>query len=188
MSTTKKDERKGLTHAPKRFIITLGSVMIRIKHEGVEIECDTVEEAEGVLKHIREEGAKMLKYEVPGLIADDQDIGSIITGWTQVSRWKAETFQEFIESIGESQETALRMLVREKRVSDAELREELGVESNQQLAGILSGISKQAAALGIPARAVFTIENEFKSGKSSKSYVVARDFLEITKEMNWPID
>jgi hypothetical protein len=188
MKKTLAEPKKSLDNASKRYIITLGSVMIRIRHEGVEIECDTVEEAEGVLKHIREEGAKTMKYEVPGLMADDQDIGSLITGWTEVSRWKAESFHKFIESVGESQETALRMLVREKRVSDAELREELGVESNQQLAGILSGISKQAAALGIPARAVFTIENEFKSGRLSKSYIVARDFLEITKEMNWPID
>ena len=49
--------------------------------------------------------------------------------------------------------------------------------SNKQLAGILSGLSKQAAACHLSAREVFTIENESKAGETSKTYVIARHFL-----------
>jgi hypothetical protein len=54
------------------------------------------------------------------------------------------------------------------------------------LAGVLSGISKQAGANNISARSVFNIENESKSGEVTKTYVVSLDFLRIANEMNWP--
>ena len=69
-----------------------------------------------------------------------------------------------------------------------QLRHAVGVETNQQLAGILSGLSKQAAACHLPAREVFTIENESKSGETTKTYVIARHFLETATANNWPLD
>ena len=68
------------------------------------------------------------------------------------------------------------------------LREAVGVSANQQLAGVLSGVSKQAAALDLSARAVFTIENESKSGETTKTYVVSKHFLATANTCNWPLD
>ncbi len=67
-------------------------------------------------------------------------------------------------------------------------REAVGVDTNQRLAGVLSGLSKQAATFNLPARAVFTIENESKSGETKKTYVVSNHFLETATENNWPLD
>jgi hypothetical protein len=87
--------------------------------------------------------------------------------------------------LGESQKLVLQALLKNDKLTDTRLRNLLHLESNKQLAGVLSGISKQAAAHDIPARAVFKIENESKSGKVTKSYVTAPEFSWIALENNW---
>ena len=44
------------------------------------------------------------------------------------------------------------------------------------------------ASSNLPARAVFTIENESKSGETKKTYVVSNHFLETATENNCPLD
>ena len=104
---------------------------------------------------------------------------------TSGHHWDAEFFWKFVGNLGETQQSVLHLLVSRVRITDEELRTTLGLENNKQLAGVLSGISKQAAALGIPARVVYTIDKEFKSGEVTKTYVIAVDFLRIATEMNW---
>ena len=87
--------------------------------------------------------------------------------------WTPRVFSEFVQAIGSSQTTVLAWLVRHTRATDATLRQTVGVASNKQLAGILSGLSKQAAASHLSAREVFTIENESKAGETTKTYVIA---------------
>ena len=77
---------------------------------------------------------------------------------------------------------------RATRATDAALRQAVGVASNKQLAGILSGLSKQAAACHLSAREVFTIENESKAGETSKTYAIARHFRAMATANNWPLD
>ena len=71
----------------------------------------------------------------------------------------------------------LALLVRQIRATDSQLREAVGVDTNQRLAGVLSGLSKQAATFNLPARAVFTIENESKSGETKKPTLYRTIFL-----------
>jgi hypothetical protein len=95
-------------------------------------------------------------------------------------------FLTFIEHLGESQLAALALLANRHRVTDEELRDALNVPGNQALAGVLSGISKQAAALNIPAREVFSFENFRNAGTRRSTYTVAEKFLDIAEQMNWP--
>ena len=97
-------------------------------------------------------------------------------------------FSDFVQAIGSSQTTVLAWLVRHTRATDAALRQAVGVASNKQLAGILSGLSKQAAACHLSAREVFTIENESKAGETSKTYAIARHFRAMATANNWPLD
>jgi len=106
----------------------------------------------------------------------------------EVSAWSKESFWKFIEALGEQQTKVLSLLVRNKKASDEEIRKLLKVDGNQALAGVLSGISKQAANLGISARSVYTVEDERKSGELSKTYVVSKDFAFVASQMNWPDD
>jgi len=159
-------EKKRLQHVPKNAskcdTIALGSVVIRIKHGGFEVFCDNVSEAAELLRQLGEQDA---------------------TGKTP---WNGGRFTSFIEGLGESQRDVLRILLLTRTVKDVDLRQRLGITSNQQLAGILSGISKQAAARDIPARAVFRINNEYESGERTKYFVVAPEFEKIASDSNWP--
>ena len=112
-------------------------------------------------------------------------------GWISMpdhNPWTPRVFSDFVTAIGPLQTTVLAWLVQHTRATDAQLRHAVGVERNQQLAGILSGLSKQAAACHLPAREVFTIENESKSGETTKTYVIARHFRETAAVQNWPLD
>jgi hypothetical protein len=140
----------------------LGSVMVRIKHNGFEVFCDNVSEAAELLRQLGQQDA---------------------SGKTP---WNGGRFTAFIESLGETQVNLLNWLIRAERLSDEDLRSLLGIETNQQLAGVLSGISKQAAARDIPARAVFRIDHEYKSGKTTKYYMPSPEFVRIAADSNWP--
>jgi len=156
--------------------------MIRITHKGRVIECSSASEAIAMLKHFDEEDNAPVSGSNKYLSFSSavQDIfGRAKNAWSRESFWK------FVESLGESQIEVLRILVQKQRVSDQELRKALKLDNNKALAGVLSGISKQAAALNVPARAVYAVEDERREGELIKTYAVAIDFLGMAKEMNW---
>ena len=172
--------KKSLTHAYKREILSLGSTMVKITYQDEVIECSNADEAIKVLTLIEQQkrsgriGAGLQK----------QGINVNIDGLVEPV-WTNQTFREFAKVLRKTQEQALEFLLRKKRITDEEWRKALGLDSNQQLAGVLSGISKKAVSLGIPARSIFLIENESKSGEMTKTYVVALEFLAIASENNW---
>jgi len=141
--------------------------MIRIEYKGASVFCSDAREAQ-----------EMLRF-----IAAETDRGSY--SMRQKSPWDSQLFWKFVESLGQPQRKVLKLLLTHDSLQAENLCGELGMKSNQQLAGVLSGISKQAAAIGIPARAVFKIDNESTSGEVTKSYVVAPDFVSIARENNW---
>ncbi len=178
MTKPKKIQELCLTNASKRFSITLGVVMVKVHYRGVDYDCDTADEAFELGQRISQDREELAEYK--------QGITHALYGTKRRHVWKAKYFEKFIESLGEPQQCILKFLVRESVVRDEELRKLMGIESNQQLAGILSGISKQAAALNVPARSVFTINNESNSGNIEKWYLIAEEFMDIAKQMNWP--
>jgi hypothetical protein len=177
----------GLTNAAKRNRITLRSVRVpTIRYNGFEISCSSVEEAAELVAKLESQESKKIKrgVQVQGL----DPVFSRLFGGVETSPWTREAFWAFIEQVGETQRRILALLVEKRKVTDQEMRKALKLESNQQLAGFLSGISKQAGAHNIPARSVFTIENESESGEVKKTYVVAWDFLRMATDQNWPAE
>ena len=156
--------------------------MFNITRGPITITCETPEELQHALDAIRR-----------GVTGQTSVLDVIVQATGLVPRpdhnpWTPRTFSAFVTAIGPSQTTVLVWLVRHMRGTDAQLREAVGVKTNQQLAGILSGVSKQAAACHLSAREVFTIENESKSGETRKTYVISRHFLEMATANNWPLD
>jgi hypothetical protein len=127
--------------------------------------CDTPEEAERIL-----------------------EMGEFLPGNKPRSHgpWTEQLLDTFLHRLGPDQKSILRILVAKTRVTADELRAAVNVDNNQDLAGIISGISKQAAALGIEARHVFGIENSRRSGVLSKSFFINEDLLKIARAANWP--
>lgn len=189
-AVTKKGKYR-LTNTGKRYNMTLDSVMsIKIPFNGQYIECSTPAEAIAVLKYLNDEDSKKITHRVPGIASTftgpTSAIAQLLNDTVYTSAWTRESFWKFIENLGDSQKRILVLLKRNTKVSDEALRKALKLDSNQALAGVLSGISKQAGILNIPARAVYTVEDERKGGELSKTYVAANDFLRIANEMNWP--
>ena len=180
-------KKKRLDNAWWRVDNTPRGVMYRVSHGTTTITVDTQEELRHVLDYIRKQDADRPKVKRSPNISD---LALAITGGAPIDTnpWTHKTFSDFIEAIGDSQKGALSLLVRAQKVSDAALRKAVGVDTNQQLAGVLSGLSKQAAAHNLPAREVFTIENESKSGEATKHYVIARHLLDTARANNWPLE
>jgi hypothetical protein len=182
---TENKAPKRLTYACKRNNM-LPSVMAKITYNGVVIECKDAAETIEVLKYIDTEEKKKIKHRTPGLIDLGKEAQLDIIGRIEESPWTRELFWKFIESLRPSQQQVLGLLAEKHKVTDEELRKVLSLDGNQALAGVLSGISKQAGILNISARSVYTVENERKAGTLSKTYVAANEFMRIASEMNWP--
>jgi len=167
---------------------------IRFKHGGELFTADTPEEAvklRALLKQQDVEKAFELaqKHAWNEMKLHGEGLGAwraLLEEEVMRNPWTPEVFLRFIERLGAKQRTALSMLVTRHSVTDEELREALNVSANQALAGVLSGISKQAAALNIPARAIFIFENLRTDGKRRSTYSVSDKFLQIAADMNWP--
>jgi hypothetical protein len=163
---------------------------IRFKYGGVAFTADTPEEAAQTMTLLKERDAEVARQRAQARLQEEvggqpAKVGSFLSD-TAETPWTPVLFQSFIDRLGESQQNALKLLVSFRHITDGELRATLDISGNQALAGVLSGISKQAAALNIPARAVFSFENFRNGGTRRSNYKVAEPFLEIATKMNWP--
>lgn len=163
---------------------------LRFKYGGIPFTADTPEEAAKFIALLKQQDAdealktwfnrsKIINGE-PGAIQ------AYIEEEVKI-QWTPEKFMRFIGSIGPQQQRVLAFLVEQGRATDEELRNELKIKGNQTLAGILSGVSKQAAALGIPARSIFSFENFRSAGKRSSTYTIAEGFRHTALDMSWPL-
>ena len=154
--------------------------MFKITRGAITITCETPDELHDAVDALRRGvGERPTVAEV---------VARSLGGVPDKNPWTPRVFSDFVQAIGSSQMTVLAQLVRHTRATDAQLRQAVGVDTNQQLAGVLSGVSKQAAACHLSAREVFTIENESKSGETRKTYVIARHFLKMATANHWPLD
>jgi hypothetical protein len=137
---------------------------IKIEHGGVTYTVETLEEAVKLGALLQESGT----IETIEASIDESDFV-----------WTPEAFRTFMEHLGEPQKVALSALCERGKATDGFLREAVGVSDNQALGGVLSGVSKQAIALGIPARAVFKCENYRNAGKRRSLYYMHDGFRQI---------
>ena len=162
--------------------------MYKIQHGTITVICDSQAEFEHAMGYIRKDLDAQPKAQYPRAVAKAIEDVMGIQGLVDRNPWTNQVFFEFLAAVGDLQRRVLALLVQQTRATDSQLREAVGVSANQQLAGVLSGVSKQAAAFDLSARAVFTIENESKSGETTKTYVVSKYFLATANTNNWPLD
>src|ERR1700686_4838792 len=152
-----KRAKSRLTNAWQRYNITLQSVIlvIKIPHRGAFIECSTVDEAYELLKRLKADEKKAaIIRKTPGLATfgfgvEFEEMQKAIHGSTETSLWNRELFGTFIDNLGDSQKKVLALLVTRRKATDEEIRKVLKLDGNQALAGVLSGISKQAGIIDI---------------------------------------
>jgi len=159
---------------------------IRFKYGGVSFTADTPEEAAQTMALLKERDAEAVHRRVLAKYGGKMDQARAVVAEEAATPWFPEVFLSFVDRLGDPQKTALAQLVIHRRVTDEELRKALKVSGNQALAGVLSGISKQAAALNISARDIFSFENFRNAGTRRSTYTVSDKFLQIATDMNWP--
>lgn len=160
---------------------------IKFKYGGIAFTADTPEEAARTMALLKEQAAAERQARIQAMLKDgrmEELHQHLLEG--PGTPWTPNVFLGFIDRIGKTQQEVLKLLVSFRHVTDEELRACIKVPGNQALAGVLSGISKQAAALGIPARDIFSFENLRNAGKRRSTYKVAPKFAEIASQMNWP--
>jgi hypothetical protein len=177
--------------------ILTSSMAISFKYRGASFTADTPQEAAETLAILKRSEAeeKIRKLELKAFM--DRKI-SQFSGYrkqfeTQLNAydegkftWTSDRFLALMSHLGKPQKAVLALLVTKRSVTDAELRAMLNVPGNQALAGILSGISKQALALNIPPRAIFDLENFRVGGKRRSDYLITEEFRKIAGELEWP--
>lgn len=174
---------------------------ITFKYRGATFTADTPQEAADTLALLRRREAEEesrkgeRKEEVEAFMrwkisqgSENMNEAQALVGSFDESKfaWTRNRFEALINRLGHAQKTALALLVDRRNITDEQLRNALDVANNQALAGVLSGISKQAIALFIPPRAIFDFENIRVGGKRRSDYLVVDEFRKIAAEMNWP--
>jgi hypothetical protein len=161
---------------------------ITFKYGGASFTVDTPQEAAEILallkRHEAEAAIEQARSRFSQYMQEDHHRVSAYDESKFV--WTRDRFSAFIERLGDAQKLVLALLVTKRSVTDEQLRNSLKVPGNQALAGILSGISKQAVALYIPPRVIFDSENFRSGGKRRNDYLVADEFKKIAAAMNWP--
>jgi hypothetical protein len=163
---------------------------IRFKYGGVSFTADTPEEAAQTMSLLKERDVEVSRQRsrarIQAQLGGPMEQVKAFISEEAANPWTPELFQSFIDRLGRPQRDALALLVTFRHVTDEELRASVDVPGNQALAGVLSGISKRAAALNIDARDVFSFENLRNGGKRRSTYAVSEKFHDIATRNNWP--
>lgn len=176
---------------------------IKFEYAGATFTADTPEEAAKTLALLKEREAQAQEEKAQQKAAMEafmrgkidqgreylKEAGHLVGAFDENNfTWTRDRFLAFINRLGDQQKLVLALLLTKSSLTDVELRNALKVSGNQALAGVLSGVSKQAIALFIPPRAVFDFENFRFGGKRRSDYLVADEFRKIAAEMNWPTE
>lgn len=134
----------------------------RIKYKGVTIECDTRDDAMRLVDKIHQSDA--------------------------TTQWTLSDFEEFTNRIGVVQRNLLNLLLISYPVpvNAEELRAVLDLPDNRVLAGVLSGVSKQALALNMEPADVYSQKVSYKSGKPRREYMANPGFRKMAQDNEWP--
>jgi hypothetical protein len=160
---------------------------VEFRYGGVPFVFDTPREADEMLALLKKRDADAARERILATYTGGkmEQLGALIAEQA-TTPWTSDVFLAFLDRLGEQQKNILALLVSRHRVTDEELRNALHISGNQALAGVLSGISKQAATLGITARSIFSFENFRNAGTRRSTYTVSEKFLQIATDMLWP--
>src|SRR5271170_6483091 len=141
----------------------------KVSYKGTEIHCETAEEAVLLVRLLGEKNG----HPVPASAGKRGDPNM------EVGRYRA-----LVGLLNSDQRKFLKALVDNPYPqTDASLRQEIGIEGNKALGGMLSGISKSAKKLGIEIDTVWTSERKKIGDGLMREFRVAPEFRDIAGEI-----
>jgi hypothetical protein len=145
---------------------TAASHPYEIEYRGKIIRCRSLDEMKAALAEL--EGSTIVRTETP---------------------WTAEEFQKFTGRIHIPQRRLLARLLHSgptEWVTDATLRDVLGLPDNNSFSGSLSGISKVARMFDIDPRRVYTQNTIYRHGEAQRTYQITAELQKAATRHKWP--
>lgn len=148
---------------------------IRFKYRGREFVADTPEEAVRLQRMLEDEDSKRAK-EDPHF---KNRLHKELAGWTE------EQFWQVMNNLGTRQTQLLHMVFLHTVLDSEELAAALDLPSQEALAGVVSGLSKQLTKQGVKPGEVFTVETHWLGKKKERFFRLATGFAGVAAESNW---
>jgi len=100
--------------------------------------------------------------------------------------WTADLAMDLLNGIGEMQKKFLAVLSSKNTVKSRALAEELKMDSEVALAGVVSGLSKQLRKMSIQPSSLYRVDVEWKGKEKERSFLLSSDFRDALTELGWP--
>jgi hypothetical protein len=151
-------------------------VAIRFIHDGKHWEADTPEEAIRLRESLRIAAVRRETEGGQRLQLNEENV------------WTPDIFTEFVESIGTLGEAFIKCLLKQPEVftPSSEIIKALRLKKEIELAGVLSGLSKQLKKLGLRPHQLYFVDVYWDGKKKERSIAIDRGFEVAATEMGWP--
>lgn len=151
---------------------------IEFKHRSKTYRADTPEEAASLVKLLREMDRK------EGIYSDDDYGEDGDPVYKKV--WDLDMFMELMRGLGDLQKDFLESLFAKYQVPSAEIRKELGIDSEVALAGVLSGLSKQLKVMNLSSRDLYSVDVKWDGKQKRRLFTLSPDFTNAAIDAGWP--
>jgi hypothetical protein len=148
-------------------------VAIEFKHGGRTWRADTPEEAIALRKKLEKEDMEAIS-----LCEDPDHLQELV--------WTPDKVKDLLDNAGGHQRLFLKLLCEKAVVSSTKAIEKLGLKSEEAFAGVLSGLSKQLAKIGVKPWDLYTVRVSWDGKEKSRSFRLVSNFRWIAMQMGWP--
>lgn len=151
---------------------------IRFTHDGKRWEADTAEEAIRLREALETASLRQKSADGERLQLSEQNA------------WTPDVFTEFVESIPPLGQQFLKVLMAQPQVliPSTEINKALGFKKHIELAGVLSGLSKQLKKLGMRPHQLYFVDVSWNGKQKERGFAIDREFLLAAEEIGWPED
>lgn len=139
-----------------------------VKYKGVEIECASIEDAVQLAERL-----------------SGGDVSARPGGHSSGSEsLEVSRYREFVGYLNSNQKKFLSMLVENPHgKTDRSIRQELGLDDNMALGGVLSGLGKFARNLGISVDSIWTSTRKKVGDDKVKEFRITPEFKRIAADI-----
>jgi hypothetical protein len=147
---------------------------VEFKHNGRLWRADSVEEAIA------------LRQSLEAADRDAFEAGEEIDVWTE-RIWTPDAVNDLLQNAGHHQKKLLLALAEANgAISSDQILKKLSLSSEEALAGVLSGLSKQLKKLGIKTSDLYTVGVEWKGDGKTRSFHLDSNFTWAASQLGWP--
>ena len=151
--------------------------MIEFKHNGRIWRTDSVDEAVALRR----------KLEINDQIAFEagEDIDEYQEERQQV--WTPDAVMDLLKGVGFHQRRFLKALAAEESpINSEQILKTLSLNSEEALAGVLSGLSKQLKKLGMKTTDLYGVSVKWTGKTKNRSFWLSSEFRSAADELGWP--